>query len=136
MKKPFLIFTLLFTLFMAKNLYAQDWQNLAKYHDDNAKLPPPAKGEKRVVFMGNSITEGWLKEMPEFFAGKPYIDRGIGGQVTGQMLLRFRVDVIALQPTVVVILAGTNDIAGNNVPDNIRDDPRQYRFNGRIGKSQ
>ncbi|MDI1256017.1 MAG: SGNH/GDSL hydrolase family protein [Flavobacterium sp.] len=104
---------------MAKSSYAQDWQNLGRYKDENKQLAPPAKDEKRVVFMGNSITEGWLKEMPDFFAGKPYIDRGISGQTTPQMLLRFRADVIALKPAVVVILGGTNDIAGNTGPSTL-----------------
>lgn len=90
-----------------------DWPNLAKYRDANAKLSPPAKNENRVVFLGNSITEGWTQYFPTMFAGKPYINRGIGGQTTPQMLIRFRQDVIALKPKVVVILAGINDIAGN-----------------------
>ena len=96
-----------------------DWPNLAKYRDANAKLPPPAANEKRVVFLGNSITEGWAQYFPTMFAGKPYINRGIGGQTTPQMLIRFRQDVIALQPKVVVILAGINDIAGNTGPSTL-----------------
>ena len=92
---------------------AQDWPNLKQFQEDNTTVGLPADGENRVVFMGNSITIGWLKKRPEFFKGKPYINRGIGGQTTPQMLIRFRQDVIALQPKVVVILAGTNDIAGN-----------------------
>jgi lysophospholipase L1-like esterase len=87
-----------------------DWPNLAKYRDSNAVLPA---AENRVVFMGNSITEGWTKYFPTQFAGKPYVNRGISGQTTPQMLIRFHQDVIALKPKVVVILAGTNDIAGN-----------------------
>jgi len=71
------------------------------------------------VFMGNSITEGWIKTSPSFFEGKPYINRGISGQTTPQMLIRFRADVVALKPKVVVILAGTNDIAGNTGPSTI-----------------
>jgi lysophospholipase L1-like esterase len=90
-----------------------DWAFLTKFHDENAKLAPPAKGEQRVVFMGNSITEGWSNLNPEFFEGKPYINRGISGQTTPQMLLRFRQDVIELKPKVVLINAGVNDIAGN-----------------------
>jgi lysophospholipase L1-like esterase len=90
-----------------------DWANLARYREANATVAPPANGETRVVFMGNSITEGWQKYFPTMFAGKPYINRGIGGQTTPQMLVRFRPDVVALKPKVVVILAGTNDIAGN-----------------------
>ncbi len=96
-----------------------DWPNLAKYRDANAKLPPPAANENRVVFLGNSITEGWAQYFPTMFAGKPYINRGIGGQTTPQMLIRFRQDVIALQPKVVVILAGINDIAGNTGPSTL-----------------
>ena len=96
-----------------------DWPNLAKYRDANAKLGPPAANENRVVFIGNSITEGWAQYFPTMFAGKPYINRGIGGQTTPQMLIRFRQDVIALQPKVVVILAGINDIAGNTGPSTL-----------------
>lgn len=96
-----------------------DWPNLAKYRDANAQLPPPAKNENRVVFMGNSITEGWNQYFPTMFPGKPYIDRGISGQTTPQMLVRFRQDVIALKPKVVVILAGINDIAGNTGPSTL-----------------
>ncbi|HJQ12937.1 MAG TPA: SGNH/GDSL hydrolase family protein [Gemmatimonadaceae bacterium] len=96
-----------------------DWPNLAKYHDANAKLPPPAAKENRVVFLGNSITEGWTQYFPTMFAGKPYINRGISGQTTPQMLIRFRQDVIALKPKVVVILAGINDIAGNTGPSTL-----------------
>ncbi|SEA44744.1 Lysophospholipase L1 [Chitinophaga terrae (ex Kim and Jung 2007)] len=91
----------------------QDWACLKCFADANAQVAPPAAGENRVVFMGNSITIGWLKTMPEYFNGKPYINRGISGQTTPQMLIRFRPDVINLKPKVVVILAGTNDIAGN-----------------------
>src|SRR5258705_5718000 len=95
----------------------KDWPALARYHDENAKVLSPAKGEKRVVFLGDSITDGWDNPVNGgFFPGKPYIDRGISGQTTPQMLIRFRRDVIALKPEVVVILAGTNDIAGNTGP--------------------
>lgn len=99
--------------------HAQDWPNLSRFSNENAALKAPAKNEARVVFMGNSITEGWIKKHPEFFAGKPYLDRGISGQTTPQMLVRFRADVIHLQPKVVVILAGTNDIAGNTGPSTL-----------------
>ena len=95
----------------------KDWPALARYRESNAKAAPPSKNENRVVFMGDSITDGW--DDPRyggFFPGKPYIDRGISGQTTPQMLIRFRPDVIALRPKVVVILAGTNDIAGNTGP--------------------
>src|SRR5262245_11697888 len=95
----------------------KDWPALARYHDANAKTTSPSKGEQRVVFMGDSITDSWQNpRYGGFFPGKPYIDRGISGQTTPQMLVRFRADVIALQPKVVVILAGTNDIAGNTGP--------------------
>jgi len=95
----------------------KDWPALARYREANSKLAAPAKDEQRVVFMGDSITDMWvLPEFGGFFPGKPYIGRGIGGQTTPQMLVRFRWDVIALHPSVVVILAGTNDIAGNTGP--------------------
>ncbi len=93
----------------------KDWPALNRYRADNAALGAAAAGEQRVVFMGNSITEGWARYFPTMFAGKPYVGRGIGGQTTPQMLVRFRQDVIALKPAVVVILAGTNDIAGKVV---------------------
>ena len=93
-----------------------DWAQLKRYRDDDAQLPAPGKGEKRVVFMGDSITDGWIRQAPEFFKDRPYVDRGISGQTTPQMLVRFRQDVINLHPAVVVILAGTNDIAGNTGP--------------------
>jgi enterochelin esterase family protein len=96
-----------------------DWANFSEFAEDNQKLGPPAKGEKRIVFMGNSITIGWIGACPEFFAGKPYIDRGISGQTTPQMLIRFRPDVINLKPAAVVILAGINDIAGNTGPSTL-----------------
>jgi lysophospholipase L1-like esterase len=96
-----------------------DWPNLAKYRDSNAVLAAPKPGENRVVFMGNSITEGWKKYWAPEFPGKPYVNRGISGQTTPQMLVRFRQDVIALRPKAVVILAGTNDIAGNTGPSTL-----------------
>jgi len=96
-----------------------DWANLARYRDANAKLPPPRNDENRVVFMGNSITENWQQYFATMFPGKPYINRGISGQTTPQMLVRFRPDVIALEPKVVVILGGTNDIAGNTGPSTL-----------------
>jgi len=95
---------------------AADFANLARYHDANAQLAAPAPGENRVVFMGDSITDNWGKTFGNAFPGKPYINRGISGQTTPQMLIRFRPDVIALKPKAVVILAGTNDIAGNTGP--------------------
>jgi lysophospholipase L1-like esterase len=96
-----------------------DWPNLGRYREDNAKLQSPAPGENRVVFMGNSITEGWIYTHPEYFQGKPYIDRGISGQTTPQMLVRFRQDVIDLKPKVVVMLCGINDIAENTGPSTL-----------------
>ena len=96
-----------------------DWPNLQKYREANAKLSPPLKNEDRVVFFGNSITEGWAPHFATMFPAKPYIGRGISGQTTPQMLVRFRQDVIALKPKVVVILAGTNDIAGNTGPSTL-----------------
>jgi lysophospholipase L1-like esterase len=95
----------------------RDWAQLDRYREANAALAHPAKDEIRVVFMGDSITDGWSKpEFGGFFPGKPYVNRGISGQTTPQMLVRFRLDVIDLEPQVVVILAGTNDIAGNTGP--------------------
>ena len=94
-----------------------DWANLARYRAENAALAPA--GPERVVFMGNSITEAWARFFPSHFPGREYIGRGIGGQTTPQMLVRFRQDVIALRPRVVVILAGTNDIAGNTGPSTV-----------------
>lgn len=96
-----------------------DWANLGRFRADNKSVAMPAKGEKRVVFMGNSITEGWIRLDPEFFKGKPYINRGISGQTTPQMLIRFKPDVINLKASVVVILAGINDIAGNTGPSTL-----------------
>jgi lysophospholipase L1-like esterase len=94
-----------------------DWPELSRYREANAKLAAPAKDEERVVFLGDSITDSWQNpQFGGFFPGKPYIDRGISGQTTPQMLVRFRTDVVALHPRVVVILAGTNDIAGNTGP--------------------
>lgn len=98
-----------------------DWPNFARYREDNARLAPSKADETRVVFMGDSITDAWGREQGVFFPGKPYINRGISGQTTPQMLLRFRPDVIALKPRVVVILAGTNDLAGNTGPASLAD---------------
>jgi lysophospholipase L1-like esterase len=121
---------LAFLLFLSPAIFAQkdtvknelnnsnDWPNLRRYRSENAQLQSnPAAA--RVVFMGNSITDGWIKVSPGFFESKPYEDRGIGGQTTPQMLVRFRQDVIDLHPEVVVILAGINDIAGNTGPSSL-----------------
>lgn len=114
MKNIRIIYTLLLlSIFMGQKMQAQDWPNLNKYQNQNAALKPVEAGQKRIVFMGDSITEFWSVINPGFFAGKPYVNRGISGQTTPQMLIRFRADVITLKPTVVVILAGVNDIAGN-----------------------
>lgn len=95
----------------------QDWANLNRYQQANAELAP--KSGTRTVFMGNSITDGWASERPEFFSANGYIGRGISGQTTPQMLVRFRQDVVALGADRVVILAGTNDIAGNTGPSTL-----------------
>ena len=96
-----------------------DWASLARYRDANTALGAPQPGEQRVAFYGNSITDSWAKHFDAMFPGKPYVGRGISGQTTPQMLIRFRQDVIALQPAAVVILAGTNDIAGNTGPSTL-----------------
>jgi lysophospholipase L1-like esterase len=95
-----------------------DWPQLGRYRAENATLAPTTPGEQRVVFYGDSITDSWGQrpETGEFFPGKPYVNRGIGGQTTAQMVVRFRQDVIDLHPAVVVILGGTNDIVGNTGP--------------------
>jgi len=105
-------------------MFTDDYGQLARYREANAKLGAPAAGENRVVFFGDSITDIWKLE--DSFPGKPYINRGIGGQTTPQMLVRFRQDVIDLQPKVVVILAGTNDIAGNTGPMRNEDIEANY----------
>src|SRR6185312_2062140 len=138
-----------FFLFLTPSLKAQkdsvkdelnqtnDWPNLRRYRSENAKVTPPTANENRVVFMGNSITDAWINVSPDFFKGKPYLDRGISGQTTPQMLIRFRQDVIDLHPKVVVILAGINDIAGNTGPstvemieDNLKSMAQLARANG------
>ena len=101
-------------------LLRNDWPNLQQYAAANQRLPAPRPGRPRVVIIGNSITEGWVKEDPAFFRGKAYeyVGRGISGQATGQTVLRFRTDVVALHPAAVVLLVGTNDVAENNGPYN------------------
>lgn len=115
--------TLLFLIFSMQTMAQKkindnwsDWANFKKYEAENSKLSPKEKGERRVVFLGNSIFEGWLRMRPEFFAGKPYINRGISGQTTPQMLLRMYDDVLALNPDVLVFKGGINDIAQNTGP--------------------
>ena len=95
-----------------------DWPQLERYNAENAALAAPEAGVKRVVFYGDSITDAWGRRpgTGEFFPGKPYVNRGISGQTTPQMLVRFEQDVVHLKPALVVILAGTNDIAGNTGP--------------------
>jgi len=105
-------------------VYTDDYGQLARYRDANATLKPPTAGESRAVFFGDSITDIW--NIAESFPGKPYINRGIGGQTTSQMLVRFRQDVINLEPKAVVILAGTNDIAGNTGPISNEDIEANY----------
>lgn len=106
---------------MEETFLAQDndWANLNRYKEENLKIGLPTYNENRIVFIGNSITQGWIEVNPNFFAGKSYINRGISGQTTPQMLVRFRSDVVNLKPKVVVILAGTNDIAGNTGPSTL-----------------
>lgn len=122
MKHIQLLFYIILTfIFMEEILLAQDndWANLNRYKEENLKIGLPADNENRVVFIGNSITQGWIEVNPNFFAGKSYINRGISGQTTPQILVRFRSDVVNLKPKVVVILAGTNDIAGNTGPSTL-----------------
>ena len=108
-------------IFMEQILIAQnnDWANFERYKEENLKLGLSVPQDNRIVFMGNSITEGWKQLSPGFFKDKQYINRGISGQTTPQMLVRFRADVVNLKPKVVVILAGTNDIAGNTGPSTL-----------------
>ena len=105
-------------------VFTDDFGQLGRYRDANASLKPPASGENRVVFFGDSITDMWSLE--DYFPGKPYLNRGIGGQTTPQMLVRFRQDVNDLHPRAVVILAGTNDIAGNTGPMRLEDIEANY----------
>ena len=96
-----------------------DWAGLGRYREENAVLAAPGPRERRVVFYGDSITDAWgrQKGTGEFFPGKGYVNRGISGQTTPQMLVRFEQDVVRLRPAAVVILAGTNDVAGNTGPE-------------------
>lgn len=104
-------------LLLPTAIFAQeDWSGLERFAADNAALGAPGPDEQRIVFLGDSITAGWADAHPAYFEGRPYIERGIGGQTTPQILGRFRADVVELEPAVVVILAGTNDIAGNSGP--------------------
>ena len=120
MQKTRLTILLLAVCFITSNpINAQDWPNFKRFREANRQLESPKSNENRVVFMGNSITEAWSRVSPQFMENPEHINRGISGQTTPQMLVRFRADVIALNPKVVVILAGTNDIAGNTGPSTI-----------------
>ena len=114
-------------------VWMSDFGELGRYRDADGSLPAPAPGENRVVFMGDSITDMW--PLAEYFPGKSYVDRGIGGQTTPQMLIRFRQDVIDLSPKVVVILAGTNDIAGNTGPMRLEDTEANYASMAELAKA-
>ena len=105
----------------AQLVKAQDWPNLGHYQAANEKLKHDSTGHVKVVFMGDSITDFWIGNDSTFFSSNSYVDRGISGQTTGQMLLRFRQDVIELKPKEVVILAGINDIAENNGPEKMEN---------------
>ena len=100
-------------------IYTDDFGELARYRGADAALGPPAAGENRVVFIGDSITDYW--KLADYFPAKPYLNRGIDGQTTSQMLVRFRQDVIELDPRVLVVLAGTNDVAGVTGPTRNED---------------
>lgn len=97
-----------------------DWPALSRYRKENHELSSIVNSGERIIFMGDSITEGWTGLYPDFFKNKDYINRGISGQTTPQMLIRFRPDVIDLKPSAVAILAGTNDIAENTGPSNVK----------------
>jgi lysophospholipase L1-like esterase len=113
-----------------------DWPDLAHYREVNTKVAAAAKSVARVVFMGDSITEAWSNpEFGGFFPDKPYLNRGISGQTTPQMLLRFRADVIALHPEAVVILAGTNDIAGNTGPMTLEETEGNLESMAELGRA-
>ncbi len=101
-----------------------DFGQLMRYQAANRLLPPPVPGEPRVIFYGDSITDGW--KLDQYFPGKGYINRGISGQTTPQMLVRFRQDVLGLQPKVLVVLAGTNDLAGNTGPMTLEQTEENY----------
>lgn len=114
-------FIFLLSIIMIEFSCAQDGTNLNHYKTENTKIGLPDPGENRIVFIGNSITENWKKLDPEFFSNKSYINRGISGETTPQILNRFKADVIDLKPSVVVILAGINDIAENTGPITIKE---------------
>src|SRR4051795_6256291 len=99
--------------------WLNDWSQLGRYRRVDADLPAPRPGENRVVFLGDSITDVW--DLQKYFPGKPYVNRGISAQTTPNMLVRFRQDVVNLKPKAVIILAGTNDIAGNTGPESLEE---------------
>jgi len=124
------------TRLLANDARLRDWPALGRYREANRALPAPKSGEPRIVFMGDSITDIWQQDRFGFFtAAKPYVDRGISGQTTPQMLVRFRPDVIDLKPKVVVILAGTNDIAGNTGPMSDEDIQRNLASMAELAKA-
>jgi lysophospholipase L1-like esterase len=147
MKRTFL---LALSLCFAVNMFAQqnkpdtikedfkdDWAALSHYKKENQQLGEPKPGEKRVVFLGSSIFEFWKTKMPEFFFGRPYLNRGISGQISPQLLIRFRQDVIDLKPKAVIILAGSNDIAASTghvsnqtIMDNVKSMAELARLHG------
>jgi lysophospholipase L1-like esterase len=124
MKKIIISASFLLFNFMISSAFGQNkpeegwinWTNFKKYSNQNKEVKERQKGEVRVVFLGDSIFEGWSVARPDFFSGKPYFNRGISGQVTAQMLLRFQEDVVNLKPDVLVLKAGINDIAENAGP--------------------
>lgn len=144
------IFSLALSLCFAVNVFAQqnkpdtikedfkdDWAALSHYKKENQRLGEPKPGEKRVVFLGSSIFEFWKTKMPGFFSGRPYLNRGISGQISPQLLIRFRQDVINLKPKAVIILAGSNDIAANTghvsnqtIMDNVRSMAELAKLHG------
>ena len=128
MKNIFFIYILTSLVILSNHVNAQMMINLNKYKEENSSLGLPKQGENRIVFMGNSITEGWKSLSPNFFLDNNYVNRGIGGETSTQMLLRFRSDVINLKPSAVVILAGINDIAENQGPISIPDIARNIFF--------
>ena len=112
----------------------EDWPNLKRYREDDATLGGPRPGENRVVFLGDSLTDAWGRRQGTFFPGKPYVNRGISGQTTPQMVLRFQQDVVRLGPAAVVILAGTNDLANNTGP--ISDEAIEDNFRAMVAMAK
>ena len=128
MKNVFFMYILTSLVILSNHVNAQMMINLNKYKEENSSLGLPKQGENRIVFMGNSITEDWKSLSPNFFLDNNYVNRGIGGETSTQMLLRFRSDVINLKPSAVVLLAGINDIAENQGPISIPDIARNIFF--------